>query len=253
MQCRATSKRTKVQCRDKAMIGRTLCYHHGGASLVGHALPQTTNGKYSKFIPTRLAAKYQAAENDPKLLSLQSELALLDARLADVLARVDTGESASHWQALQDAYATFLEARRSGSEAAIDAAIEALDRPIKGALEDYRAWGHIYTLIEQRRKLAETEHKRLVTSQQMINSTEAMVLIARLTDITSKAVSLNLSGFVAGRSGQSIGQTLPCGLCWQWLGLRPHTRSAQPVGTHSGTESSAGIERTRGTPVDWLC
>src|SRR5215510_7677632 len=37
------------------------------------------------------------------------------------------------------------------------------------------------------------------------------------------------------------------------LGIRPHTRSAQPVGTHSGTESSAGIERTRGTPVDWLC
>jgi hypothetical protein len=170
------------------MIGRTLCYHHGGASLVGHALPQTTNGKYSKFIPTRLAAKYAAAERDPKLLSLQSELALVDARLADVLSRVDRGESSSHWQALQGAYRAFQEACRTGDESAMTAALEALGAPIEAAIQDYQAWAHISGLIEQRRKLAETEHKRLVTSQQMINSTEAMVLVARLTDITSKAV-----------------------------------------------------------------
>jgi hypothetical protein len=188
MQCSAKSKRTTHQCRANAMLGKTKCYHHGGMSRVGEASATYANGKYSKYLPTRLAARYQAAERDPKLLSLASELALLDARLADVLSRVDRCESGTHWEALQQAYSGFLQARRSGSEAAIDAAIEALDRPIKGALEDYRAWGHIYTLIEQRRKLAETEHKRLVTSQQMINSTEAMVLVARLTDITSKAV-----------------------------------------------------------------
>jgi hypothetical protein len=186
--CTAMSKRTKQPCRDHAMKGCKVCYHHGGRSLVGEANPSFSHGRYSQFLPTRLAAKYAAAERDPKLLSLQSELALLDARLADVLSRVDTGEHRERWQALQETYAMLQEARRRGDDRAAAAALKTLGVHINGAIEDYQAWAHIASLIEQRRKLTETEHKRLVTSQQMINSTEAMVLIARLTDITSKAV-----------------------------------------------------------------
>jgi Resolvase, N terminal domain len=64
-----------------------------------------------------------------------------------------------------------------------------------------------------------------------------------------KEGSLNLSLFVEDQNGPSSGQNLPCELCWQPRGLRPHARSARPARTHSGSESSAGTERTRGIPA----
>ena len=85
MGCPATSKRTKQPCRAKVMLGRTTCYHHGGKSLVGPAVNTYRSGRHSRYLPVRMAAKYQEAEHDPELLSLRDEIALVDARLADLL------------------------------------------------------------------------------------------------------------------------------------------------------------------------
>jgi hypothetical protein len=186
--CRALSKRTRQPCGDHAMKGCEVYYHHGGRSLSGPASPSYAHGKYSKFLPTRLAARYAAAERDPQLLSLQSELALTDARLADLLSRVDTADHQQRWQELGHAYDRLQVAHLSGDQSAMGEALAALGAQITAGEADFRLWNEIGKTMELRRKLAETEQKRLVTSQQMINSTEAMVLIARLTDITSKAV-----------------------------------------------------------------
>src|SRR5918992_3542816 len=97
MQCRAKSKRSQVQCRKAAVVGREVCSMHGGKSLVGPAVNTYRSGRHSRYLPVRMAAKYQEAEHDPELLSLRDQIALVDARLADLLARVDTGESGSLW------------------------------------------------------------------------------------------------------------------------------------------------------------
>jgi hypothetical protein len=57
--------------------------------------------------------------------------------------------------------------------------------------------------------------------------------------------SLNLSGFVAGRSGPSTGQNRPFWLCSRWQGPTRHTRSSRPAQTPSADKSCAGIERQR--------
>jgi hypothetical protein len=135
-----------------------------------------------------MAAKYQEAQDDPELLSLRSEIALLDARIAELFERVDTGESGAIWDALQKEWATFRLHRSLGDVPKMHTSMAKLDLLMDRKLTDTAAHREITEKIEQRRKLCETEQKRLVTSQQMINSTEAMVLVAKLTDIVTRSV-----------------------------------------------------------------
>src|SRR5262245_26413920 len=112
MRCTAKSKQRQDQCRLSAVPGRTVCKFHGGKIPRGPALPQFKNGKYSKFLPSRMLQRYRDAEADPELTSLRSELSLIDARLVDLLRRVDTGESGEIWEALQKEWADFRLNRR---------------------------------------------------------------------------------------------------------------------------------------------
>jgi hypothetical protein len=161
---------------------------HGGKIPRGQALPQFKSGRYSKFLPARMAAKYQEAQADPELLSLRSELALLDARIAELLGRVDTGESGAIWEALQQAWALFRGARAQQDVPKMHLAVEQLDRLMDRKVADSAAWREIDEAIEQRRKLVESEQKRLVALQQVITAESALTLMGVLVDIITTHV-----------------------------------------------------------------
>jgi hypothetical protein len=141
------------------------------------------DGRYSRFLPSRLLARYREAEKDTELTSLRSELALVDARLADLLSRVDTGESGARWWALLRAHRAFKRARTSADVAAMQEALIAIEMHLDAGTQDYEAWYDVCELIEQRRKLADSETRRLVTLQQMISAEQAMLLIGVIVDI----------------------------------------------------------------------
>jgi hypothetical protein len=73
----------------------------------GLAHPATTHGRFSKDLPTRLVAQYRASLDDPEILALREEMALLTARETDFLQRVQSGETGTHWGSAQHAIAGF--------------------------------------------------------------------------------------------------------------------------------------------------
>src|SRR4051812_28697546 len=98
MQCGAKT-RNGAPCRTRPMPnGR--CRMHGGKSLSGPASPTFTTGRHSKYLPARLLARYQEMTQDAELLALRDEIALIDARISDVLQRVERGESSRIWREL---------------------------------------------------------------------------------------------------------------------------------------------------------
>ena len=185
-QCKAKSKRSGVQCKNHAMIGKEVCRIHGGKSLSGLAAPAFKHGRQSKYLPARLMERYTEALDDPDLLALRDELALLDARLADVLGRVDTGEAGRHWIGLAEAWRTV---ERSVNEVDRLQAMADLGDLIEQGVADYAAWDEVLRLIEQRRRLAESERKRLVEMQQMITVDRVMTLVAVLVDVVRRHVT----------------------------------------------------------------
>jgi hypothetical protein len=185
MQCAAKSKRSGKQCRQQAMMGRSVCYMHGGASPRGAASANFKTGKFSKDIPTRMAARYLEARQDPELLHQRDEISLLDARLLDVLTRVDTGESGRIWSELRKELSEFRAGPKDGRAAHLAQMAELIDR----GHTDTVAWSEIAGLIEQRRRLVESERKRLVEMQQMITTEQALAFVGAVVAAVSKHVS----------------------------------------------------------------
>jgi hypothetical protein len=187
MRCGAHNKRGGV-CGSWAVKGRTCCRMHGGKTLVGTACPQYRSGRYSAYVPARLRARYEPARVDPDLLSLRGELALVDALLRDLLSRVATGESGPLWVDLKKAHRGFTRTRLAGDVPEMNTALAEMELLIDTSVRDHAAWGEIGALIEQRRRLAESESKRLVALQQMMTQEDALLMMHRLVDIITRHV-----------------------------------------------------------------
>lgn len=174
--CKAKSKRSGERCECFPMDGRDVCYMHGGKTPRGFASAQTKTGRWSKDLPTRLAARYEEAVADPNLLGLRNELALIDARLGELIASVDRGEAAEVWQQLRRArrdLATVPERDRGAILASMLSLIE------RGATE-WQTWEAVMVAIERRTRVAESERKRLVEMQQTISAEQLNMLVAAL-------------------------------------------------------------------------
>lgn len=70
------------------------CRLHGGKSLAGVAAPAFRHGRYSRVLPTGLADVYHRLLATDDLVALHDELALLQARVAELCARLDDGGDA---------------------------------------------------------------------------------------------------------------------------------------------------------------
>jgi hypothetical protein len=179
-------------CR-QAALENGRCHYHGGKSLAGIASPTFKTGRYSKVLPARLTGRYEEAQSDGELLALRDEVALTDARLSDLLSRVDTGESGALWAALGKAYQDLQDAqyisdpkKRGSVMAALMGEIGALITQGQG---DYQAWHEVGAVLEQRRRLVESERKRLVEMQQTLTVEKAMLMIGAIGGIIKAHVA----------------------------------------------------------------
>lgn len=187
-QCTAKSKRTGERCRRAAIVGRTTCYNHGGRSPQGIAAAALKTGRYSKHLPTRMLADYEGAKRDPELLALQDEIALIDARLVDLLKRVDTGESGATWKQLKDEFAEFQKLLAAGKTADSKTVLYTITGLITKGVSDDAAWADVRSVVNQRTRLVESERKRLVEMQQMIGADQAMLLVRALVSAVREHV-----------------------------------------------------------------
>lgn len=174
-------------CRSPAMPnGR--CRIHGGKSLAGPAAANFKTGRYSKYLPAHLKDRYEAATSDPDLLVLRDEIGLIDARVAELMGRISTGENAVTWMILKDKFGELKKHVKSGDVVKTIEALNAVEAVVNTAVGDYLIWGEIQNGLEQRRKLVESERKRLVEIQAFIDARSAMTLVASIIDVIRRNV-----------------------------------------------------------------
>lgn len=203
--------RSGTPCQRPPLKGRTRCKLHGGASPVGIASPQFKDGTRSKYMPARLLETYRQSLEDPELLELRSDIALTDARLVDLLKRADTGEAGAVWRKARVTLNQFKTARAKGDVEGMTQHLYTLEQVIEQGATDSATWYEIFGVLEQRRKLVESERRRLVDMQQMITAENAMTLVASLAAIVRRhvtdqrilaAISNDLVSIVNHQSGQ---------------------------------------------------
>lgn len=180
--------RSGTPCQKSPMTnGR--CRLHGGLSLAGAASPTFRTGRYSKYLPTRLAARFQEAQADPELLGLRDEIALIDARLAELVQRLNAGESSLLWSKLKETHDELVQATQARDAVKIAGLMQTIASIIESGSRDGDMWAEIFTVVNQRARIVESERKRLVENQQMISSERAMILMAAVVDTIRKHVT----------------------------------------------------------------
>jgi len=189
-QCTAKAKQTGVRCKRNATPGRNVCRMHGGRSLQGVDSPRFKTGRYSKYLPDRLVERYEEALNDVELMRLNDEIALVDTKLQDVLEqRPAEGEGPGAWQQVRDAHQRLEHAIARDDANATQAGVVRLSEGIASGRDECAAWGMILELIEQRRKLVDTERRRLLDEDQVISVERLMILVAAIVDIIKRNVA----------------------------------------------------------------
>jgi len=168
------------------------CRMHRGKASAGIANGNYKHGRNSKYltaIPQRIQADFEALRDRDDLLRLSDDIALIDSRILDVLRRTDSGEAGHLWLALQKAYKGFTAAKSAGDVKKMGEALVALDDAIKLGVSDYQAWAEVKHLIEQRRRLVESERKREVEQMEILTGREAAALFNALLSIVNEHVT----------------------------------------------------------------
>jgi len=188
MRCGA-KKRNGQPCQQWPVKGRRRCRLHGGKTPLSASAGRYIHGRYSKFLPSRVFAAYEAAAHDPQLLELRREIALTDARIIDLLQRVDSGESGALWRQAQLAMAGFRLAQAKGDVDGMQRAIGRVEQLVTQGHADYAAWDEVLALIEQRRKLVESEQRRLTLTTTSLSVEQAMTMLAQVTATLQKHIT----------------------------------------------------------------
>ena len=162
------------------MVGRDFCRNHGGRALAGTDHPNLRHGRYSKHLPQRLAERAAEAANDPDLVSLRDELALLDALTQEALGQLDAGGGAALWYELQRHWRTFERAMASGDTQAMRAAVAEVSAVIGRGVLDASALSTVRGLIQDRRRVARDEVQRERAIDGYMTSAQAMLLAEAL-------------------------------------------------------------------------
>lgn len=174
--CRAKKRGGKGHCRAPSMVGADRCRIHGGSTPRGIASPNFRHGRYSKALPTDLFKDYDRERLDENITDLSDEIAVLRVRLKQLLELSDVANTAEAWKKAREATKAMIRARKYNKEMEFDIAF---DKLCEAMLEevDYNYQKELTFQIEQIRKLADTENKRLQAMQQLITSNEFMTAL----------------------------------------------------------------------------
>ena len=126
------------------MRGRDVCLAHGGKTPRGVASPHFKTGRYSRSLPGHLVTAYEQALRDPTLMSLRDEIALTDVMIGETLSLITE------------------------------------DMPWA---KERKVFNQVRQLVEQRRKLVDSEVRHIVLAREVMTTDEAMALVRAMVAI----------------------------------------------------------------------
>ena len=186
------------------------CKLHGGASLLGPTHPNWKGGRYSKYLPDNLAARYATSLQDPQLIALRDEIALLEVRIGQLYEGLGETGSRRFFREAKVKLEAFKAAGSKGKAAvgAARVALGELEQVINLGLTAEATWEELRETFDLKRRLSEAESKRMKDAQQLIAVDQALAIIDQfinevLTRVNDRAVRAALSthfGRLLGRA-----------------------------------------------------
>lgn len=192
-------KKPGIFCKKPPIKGKRRCKLHGGKSLGGIASGRYKHGRYSRYLPMDLRKQYEESKHDPELLSHQPELRLMDLHLQKLLSTLNTPENLEAFVRAREAFEEFKKSQREKNAAAMKHALDKLDLLFTVGIQSGSVWEEVREVIEQRRKLLESETRRIKDQQTTMSSEQVLALIEFIVDCLRTSVSLYVDRYLASK------------------------------------------------------
>jgi hypothetical protein len=155
------------------------CRLHGGLTPKGIASPHFKTGRYCKDkIPGAIREGYERAIADPDRLAVYEEVAILHARVQQLLNRLPNMDTSHRFAQVAGAWKKLREAQRNKSAEGVILAMGALDELIETGLsesqDDDRIWQEILSTFNVLRRLTVAETNRQVRMKALVSTEDAM-------------------------------------------------------------------------------
>lgn len=154
--------------------------------------PAWNDGRRRASLPGRMRQDYERALNDPELLSQKTNIAMLDARIEDLLRMSETGESGAAWKEANKALRRYDEIIAGPGKPADKAAMGAivlndLRNILHGGLQGHMVWEEIRVTAVTQKALVADERKRMIEQNYVIGVEQAEALIGAMVSAVREA------------------------------------------------------------------
>lgn len=192
-QCTAISKRSGKQCQGPAIVNSQgqKCRMHGGKAdaQIGTANTQFKHGRHSRYLPSDLDKLYREALANPDLLEMADHIALLEARMQDILGKQSAGEPVPKWSDIADIFGEVEVAILTADMAKVVPGLERMHKVLEAGIQWDSTWDQVSGIMEQLRKLTDTEVKRKKELNQMVPIERVIVLMAAVGEAVKRNVT----------------------------------------------------------------
>lgn len=172
-----------VKCSGKPMPnGR--CRMHGGNSV---GAPLTAQGRRSKYLPVRLLERVTEALDDPDLVALTADIALMDALITERTSELGENTRAELWGRAGVVIDSITEDCIYDPDSMMHKMAELAEIVENGKGIESRI-REIINLTEQKRKLADTEVKRMGVLNQFVSARELAAFTGRILEAIETTV-----------------------------------------------------------------
>jgi len=194
------------ECQRSAVYGMNRCTRHGGGKPLkgkprGHQNFKTGSSskfpiirfagqiiegkvpdtkKYERFLPKRLTQKYIESVNDPEIIALNDDIALVEVRIKQLIDNIDKDEPPVVWDQAYKAFLEYSRYKRLGDKEKADDAFRVLEDMFEHSSNERESWDEIFTRLEQRVKFAVDERKRRMDMKALLDAEKAMDMVSNL-------------------------------------------------------------------------
>jgi len=183
---KANGNRCKLSVRPTL----TVCRSHGAGSAMNPGGRPLVTGRYLRYLPARMLDRYKEFMMDTDIINLRSEMALLDTRIVEQLEKLETSDSKTAWLKIHNAKAAInriLSGKECDSED-LESISDILSQAMAMRDTETEVWSSVLMCIDQRRKLADTERRRIEASHKYLTLDEAEAMMAFITEVVIKYI-----------------------------------------------------------------
>lgn len=164
------------------------CRLHGGLSKKGTEHPGFRTGRYSKYLPKELGIMADDFASDPNRLDQTAQMAILDAMLVETLKDYTMGGGGSVWDELMKKREDYNRAKARQDTKSMVGMVNEIMEMISAGYTRFLASREAREIIDDRRKLTESERKRRIEEQSMIPVDQVILLLSKIGDSIKRHV-----------------------------------------------------------------